>query len=644
MLQDAVDVLFDNSRNTKKTVGAKKKSLKSLAEILKGKEGRFRHNLLGKRVDYSGRSVIVSGPELHLHQCGIPKKMALEIFKPFIYHALLHKGFTTTIKGAKSLVDKENAEIWAILEEITFKYPILLNRAPTLHRLGVQAFEPILIEGQAIQLHPLVCQAFNADFDGDQMAVHVPLCLEAQLEARILLFSTNNMLSPANGMPIIAPTKDILLGLTYLTIRRNEKKGEKIPLYTNIEEVILSYNNNSINLQDVIILRIIDVKTKNNIVVKTTVGRAILYNVTPTGFEYSSINKTITKKEAVTLLAISHKNFGIDETAEFADRLMRIGFIHATTAGVSINISDLVTPTTKKQTMKIVQKHAEMYALQHNKKFITTKEYTQQIIHLWSIANKKITKEVMYALRENNKRLNPLYLMHKSGARGSITQILQLTGMRGLISKPDGTIFPIPILANFKEGLSILEYFISTHGARKGLVDTALKTANSGYLTRKLVDVSHSLIILEEDCKTNIGLPITTKIYGNRIISVEEQINGRTLIEDLVTKNISIRSPIYCATIGGICALCYGNDLSTNNQVDIGTAVGIIAAQSIGEPGTQLTMRTFHTGGTAIGEFKIDNIKAAVGGIIRYHNTKLVNNINISNNGALDIVNPDTKS
>lgn len=644
MLQDAVDALFDNSRSTKKTIGTRKKSLKSLAEVLKGKEGRFRHNLLGKRVDYSGRSVIVSGPELYLHQCGIPKKMALEIFKPFMYHALLYKGFTTTIKGAKALIEKENAEIWAILEEITYKYPILLNRAPTLHRLGVQAFEPILIEGQAIQLHPLVCQAFNADFDGDQMAVHVPLCLEAQLEARILLFSTNNMLSPANGVPVIAPTKDIILGLTYLTIRKNEDKGKKIPLYTSTDEVILTYNNFNSSLQDVIMLRVIDTCTKHKIVIKTTTGRAILYSIAPLGFKYSDINKTITKKEAITLLTISHQNFGIDETAAFADRLMRLGLLHATTAGVSINISDLVTPITKKQTVKIVQEHAEMYTLQYNKKFITTKEYTQQIIHLWSLANKKITKEVMFTLRENSKRLNPLYLMHKSGARGSVTQILQLTGMRGLISKPDGTIFPIPILANFKEGLSILEYFISTHGARKGLVDTALKTANSGYLTRKLVDVSHSLVILEEDCKTSIGLPISTKIYGDKIVSIEEQINGRTVIPDYITKNLTIRSPIYCETPGGICAVCYGNDLSTCSQVDIGTAVGIIAAQSIGEPGTQLTMRTFHTGGTAIGEFKIDNIKTTVDGIVKYQDTTLINNTNISNNGALNILDPVTKS
>ena len=660
MLQEAVDALFDNGRRGRVITGANKRPLKSLADMLKGKQGRFRQNLLGKRVDYSGRSVIVVGPELKLHQCGLPKKMALELFKPFIYSRLDAKGLSTTVKQAKKLVEKEKPEVWDILDEVIREHPVMLNRAPTLHRLGIQAFEPVLIEGKAIQLHPLVCAAFNADFDGDQMAVHVPLSLEAQLEARVLMMSTNNILHPANGSPIIVPSQDIVLGLYYLTIMADGHPGEwkyeihsedelkKDPkkvntvrsFYRNIAEVEHALNQGVVHLHSKIKFRWTGVDEKGedyNKWYETTPGRALLGQVLPRSSKvpFDVVNKLMTKREISGMIDTVYRHCGQKDTVIFCDRIMALGFYHAFRAGISFGKDDMVVPKKKWDIVEKTRTEAKDFEQQYNDGLITQGEKYNKVVDAWSKATDEIAGKMMEeisAVKRDEKtgrqaQVNSIYMMAHSGARGSPAQMRQLAGMRGLMAKPDGSIIETPIISNFKEGLSVMEYFNSTHGARKGLADTALKTANSGYLTRRLVDVAQDCIITSEDCGTKDGIAVRAIIdSGTVVASLATRILGRTTAEDvkdptgsrvvvkrntllsekeveeIVQANVQelrIRSVLTCELINGVCGACYGRDLARGTPVNMGEAVGVIAAQSIGEPGTQLTMRTFHIGGAA---------------------------------------------
>jgi DNA-directed RNA polymerase subunit beta' len=638
MLQESVDALFDNGRRGRVITGANKRPLKSLADMLKGKQGRFRQNLLGKRVDYSGRSVIVVGPELKLHQCGLPKKMALELFKPFIYSRLQTLGQAATVKQAKKLVEKEKPEVWDVLDEVIREHPVLLNRAPTLHRLGIQAFEPILIEGKAIQLHPLVCAAFNADFDGDQMAVHVPLSLEAQLEARVLMMSTNNILHPANGSPIIVPSQDIVLGLYYLSIMRDHEAGEGM-MFGSLAEVEHALAGGHVTLHAKVKGRFQTVDAEGNEVVEvheTTPGRMMLGDLLPRkpGIRYALVNQLLTKKNISALIDAVYRNCGQKETVIFCDRIMGLGFYHAFKAGISFGKDDMVIPSTKRQIVSQTTDLVREYEQQYNDGLITQLEKYNKVVDAWSKCTDQIAKEMMDRISAQSSKeggheraINSVYMMAHSGARGSEKQMRQLAGMRGLMTKPSGEIIETPIISNFKEGLTVLEYFNSTHGARKGLADTALKTANSGYLTRRLVDVAQDCIVNEEDCGTDAGINVQAVVdAGQVIVSLAARVLGRTAAEDIVdpiTKNVlvnagqlieekevdaiekaqiqevRIRSVLTCEALVGVCAKCYGRDLARGTPVNIGEAVGVIAAQSIGEPGTQLTMRTFHIGGVA---------------------------------------------
>ncbi|RJF88409.1 DNA-directed RNA polymerase subunit beta' [Oleomonas cavernae] len=659
MLQEAVDALFDNGRRGRVITGANKRPLKSISDMLKGKQGRFRQNLLGKRVDYSGRSVIVVGPELKLHQCGLPKKMALELFKPFIYAKLDIKGIATTIKMAKKMVEKERPEVWDILEEVIREHPVMLNRAPTLHRLGIQAFEPTLIEGKAIQLHPLVCAAFNADFDGDQMAVHVPLSLEAQLEARVLMMSTNNILSPANGKPIIVPSQDIVLGIYYLSLDRPNEPGEGMA-FANLNEIQAGLDNGSVTLHSRIKARLhtVDSEGKPIVVrVETTPGRMLLSEILPRHPQvpFSLINKLLTKKDISTVIDIVYRHCGQKETVIFADRLMALGFNRACRAGISFGKDDMVVPKAKDALVAATQEQAKEYEQQYLDGLITQGEKYNKVIDAWAQCTDKVADEMMkeissIVIDETTGRVKPvnsIYMMAHSGARGSAAQMKQLAGMRGLMAKPSGEIIETPIISNFKEGLSVLEYFNSTHGARKGLADTALKTANSGYLTRRLVDVAQDCIIIEDDCGTSEGLTVTEVVEGGDVIeALGDRILGRTAAVDIVdpatsevivpagdmivedhidnvnaagVQSVLIRSVLTCESDGGCCAKCYGRDLARGTTVNMGEAVGVIAAQSIGEPGTQLTMRTFHIGGAA--QFSERNsVEASIDGTIKITN------------------------
>ena len=638
MLQEAVDALFDNGRRGRVITGANKRPLKSLADMLKGKQGRFRQNLLGKRVDYSGRSVIVVGPELKLHQCGLPKKMALELFKPFIYSRLDAKGLSTTVKQAKKLVEKEKPEVWDILDEVIREHPVLLNRAPTLHRLGIQAFEPVLIEGKAIQLHPLVCAAFNADFDGDQMAVHVPLSLEAQLEARVLMMSTNNILHPANGSPIIVPSQDIVLGLYYLSLMREGEPGEG-KVFGDMAEIEHALHARTVSLHSKIKYRWTNVDDKGKPVVQrydTTPGRLLLGQVLPRNAKvpFDVVNKLMTKREVSNMIDAVYRHCGQKDTVIFCDRIMALGFYHAFKAGISFGKDDMVVPGGKWKIVDQTRELAKEFEQQYNDGLITQGEKYNKVVDAWSKSTDQIADEMMREISSVKKgadgrevQVNSIYMMAHSGARGSPAQMRQLAGMRGLMAKPSGEIIETPIISNFKEGLSVLEYFNSTHGARKGLADTALKTANSGYLTRRLVDVAQDCIITSEDCGTAAGIKVRAIIDSGQVVaSLGSRILGRTTAEDvrdpatnkiIVKKNtlieepqvelinqagvqeLRIRSVLTCENTNGVCGHCYGRDLARGTPVNMGEAVGVIAAQSIGEPGTQLTMRTFHIGGAA---------------------------------------------
>ena len=672
MLQEAVDALLDNGRRGRAITGSNKRPLKSLADMIKGKQGRFRQNLLGKRVDYSGRSVIVVGPTLKLHQCGLPKKMALELFKPFIFGKLERRGLATTIKAAKKMVERETAEVWDILAEVIREHPVLLNRAPTLHRLGIQAFEPVLIEGKAIQLHPLVCAAYNADFDGDQMAVHVPLTLEAQLEARTLMMSTNNILAPANGEPIIVPSQDVVLGLYYMTRERVNASGEGM-VFADAKEVQRAYDTGQVHLQARIKVRINEkifsdegeTQTQSEIV-DTTVGRVLLYNIVPDGLPFEMINQKMAKKPISQILNACYRNVGLKETVIFADQLMYTGYAYSTRSGSSIGVNDFVIPEEKASIIGQANSEVEEIEAQFASGLVTQGEKYNKVIDIWSRANDIVAKSMMEGLssetvinkegdEEQQESFNSVYVYADSGARGSPAQIRQLAGMRGLMARPDGSIIETPITANFREGLSVSQYFTSTHGARKGLADTALKTANSGYLTRRLVDISQDLVITEQDCGTVQGLTMAPIIEGGDIIAplgdrvlgrvlasdVSEEGNGNLIaeagtminermVEKLETCGVDqvyVRSPITCETRFGICSQCYGRDLARGHLANVGEAVGVIAAQSIGEPGTQLTMRTFHIGGAASRATASDNIQVKNTGTIHLSNMKTVENI-----------------
>jgi len=659
MLQEAVDVLFDNGRRGKVVTGANKRPFKSLSDMLKGKQGRFRQNLLGKRVDYSGRSVIVVGPDLRLHQCGLPKKMALELFKPFIYNKLDEKGLATTIKSAKKMVERETPEVWDALDEVVSEYCILLNRAPTLHRLGIQAFEPILIEGKAIQLHPLVCTAFNADFDGDQMAAHVPLSIEAQIEARVLMMSTNNILSPANGDPIIVPSQDIVLGIYYMTRERPFCKGEG-KVFANSEEVRIAYDAGELDLHASIRVRI------NGKLEETTTGRVLLYEILPKTLPFSLINRVMTKKALRLLVNESYRREGIKATVILSDRLKDIGYKYATLSGISISIGDMTIPSRKVEILEKAEQEVKKIDDQYKDGLITDGEKYNKVIDIWAQATEDIASEMMSEMASEEmdgpkgesvktNSFNAIYMMSDSGSRGSKDQMRQLAGMRGLMAKPSGEIIETPITSNFREGLTVLQYFISTHGARKGLADTALKTANSGYLTRRLVDVAQDTVITEDDCGTVDGIWASSLLEGGEIIQrVGDRVLGRVALEDiydpvsgelLVSANeaideenvekiqnaglerIRIRSVLTCQTQRGVCKKCYGRDLAHGHEVNIGEAIGIIAAQSIGEPGTQLTMRTFHIGGTASKRVEQTTIQSRNGGKASFQNLKTVKNI-----------------
>ncbi|MDX1548946.1 MAG: DNA-directed RNA polymerase subunit beta', partial [Lysobacter spongiicola] len=691
MLQESVDALMDNGRRGRAITGTNKRPLKSLADMIKGKQGRFRQNLLGKRVDYSGRSVIVVGPYLKLHQCGLPKKMALELFKPFIFAKLQRRGLATTIKAAKKLVEREEAEVWDILEEVIREHPVLLNRAPTLHRLGIQAFEPVLIEGKAIQLHPLVCTAFNADFDGDQMAVHVPLSLEAQLEARALMMASNNILSPANGEPIIVPSQDVVLGLYYMTRALENKKGEGMA-FANVAEVKRAYDNRVVELHAKVKVRITE--TINNIdgsseqkssIVDTTVGRALLREILPEGLPFELANTELTKKNISRLINSCYRMLGLKDTVVFADQLMYTGFAYATRAGVSIGIDDMTIPDEKKGILGEAEAEVLEIQEQYQSGLVTAGERYNKVVDIWSRTNERVAKAMMDTIGTeqvvnakgetvNQKSMNSVYIMADSGARGSQAQIRQLAGMRGLMAKPDGSIIETPITANFREGLNVLQYFISTHGARKGLADTALKTANSGYLTRRLVDVAQDVVITEDDCGTMAGLTMTPIVEGGDVVEpLRDRVLGRIVAEDvflpgndedpIVTRNelldeqwvarledagvqsIKVRSTITCESAFGVCAHCYGRDLGRGHIVNHGEAVGVVAAQSIGEPGTQLTMRTFHIGGAASRAAAIDNVTVKTTGSIKFNNLKHVEHTNghlvaVSRSGELSVLDP----
>jgi DNA-directed RNA polymerase subunit beta' len=658
MLQEAVDVLFDNGRRGKVVTGANKRPFKSLSDMLKGKQGRFRQNLLGKRVDYSGRSVIVVGPDLRLHQCGLPKKMALELFKPFVYNKLDEKGLATTIKSAKKMVERETPEVWDALDEVVREYCILLNRAPTLHRLGIQAFEPILIEGKAIQLHPLVCTSFNADFDGDQMAAHVPLSIEAQIEARVLMMSTNNILSPANGDPIIVPSQDIVLGIYYLTRERRFCKGEG-NVFANREEVRIAYDAGELDLHASIRVRI------NEKLEETTTGRIILSEILPENLPFSLINKVMTKKALRSLVNESYRTEGIKSTVILSDRLKDIGYEYATRSGISISIGDMIIPSQKGAIIKKAEEDVKKIDDQYKSGLITDGEKYNKVIDIWAQSTENIASEMMSEMAveeikdpkghmEKATSFNAIFMMSDSGSRGSKDQMRQLAGMRGLMAKPSGEIIETPITSNFREGLTVLQYFISTHGARKGLADTALKTANSGYLTRRLVDVAQDTVITEDDCGTVDGIWATSLMEGGEIIQrVGARVLGRVSLEDVydpvtgelvisanegideetVTKienagleKVRIRSVLTCQTKRGVCKKCYGRDLAHGHEVNIGEAIGIIAAQSIGEPGTQLTMRTFHIGGTASKRVEQTAMQARNAGKVSFQNLKTVKN------------------
>ena len=690
MLQEAVDALMDNGRRGRAITGTNKRPLKSLADMIKGKQGRFRQNLLGKRVDYSGRSVIVVGPTLKLHQCGLPKKMALELFKPFIFYKLQRRGLAATIKAAKKLVEQEKGDVWDILEEVIREHPVLLNRAPTLHRLGIQAFEPVLIEGKAIQLHPLVCTSFNADFDGDQMAVHVPLSLEAQLEARALMMSSNNILSPANGDPIIVPTQDVVLGLYYMTRALENVRGEGM-VFANIDEVNRAYENRAVELHAKVRVRL-DVaqsadadgaRAARRAIVETTVGRALLCEILPLGLPFELVNTELTKKSISRLINACYRLLGLKETVVFADKLMYMGFHYATRAGISIGIDDMKIPDAKKGILEGAEKEVVEIQNQFQSGLVTAGERYNKVVDIWSRTNEQVAKAMMDVIgidkvstakgeTVNQKSMNSLYIMADSGARGSAAQIRQLAGMRGLMARPDGSIIETPIKANFREGLDVLQYFNSTHGARKGLADTALKTANSGYLTRRLVDVAQDVVVTSQDCGTRNGLTMTAIVEGGDVVEpLRDRVLGRVVAEDvfapgndedpIVTRGtlldekiveqleadgvqaVLVRSPITCEASFGVCGLCYGRDLARGHIVNIGEAVGVIAAQSIGEPGTQLTMRTFHIGGAASRAAAIDNVQVKTTGAVKFNNVKTVQHNNgnlvaVSRSGELSIM------
>jgi len=687
MLQESVDALLDNGRRGRAITGTNRMPLKSLADMIKGKQGRFRQNLLGKRVDYSGRSVIVVGPYLKLHQCGLPKKMALELFKPFIYGKLERSGQATTIKAAKKMVEREGPEVWDILEDVIREHPVLLNRAPTLHRLGIQAFEPLLIEGKAIQLHPLVCAAYNADFDGDQMAVHVPLSLEAQLEARSLMMATNNILSPANGEPIIIPSQDVVLGLYYMTRSLVNEKGEG-SRFADISELRRAYDNKAVSLHAKVMVRIDETdvtlpepEQNRTIRIETTVGRAMLFSIVPKGLPFAVVDRTMTKKAIGDLINTCYRRLGLKDTVIFADQLMYLGFNQATMSGASVCADDMVIPEAKGNILAKAEAEVEEIATQYASGLVTDGERYNKIIDIWSRTNDQIAKAMMDGLgtdtvldAEGNQvqqqSMNSIYMMADSGARGSAAQIRQLAGMRGLMAKPDGSIIETPITANFREGLDVLQYFISTHGARKGLADTALKTANSGYLTRRLVDVSQDLVVIEDDCGTTNGISMTPIIEGGDVVeALGERVLGRVVSDDVlnsdgevvlqtghmidegsVTKleregidEVMVRSAITCESRYGVCASCYGRDLGRGHKINVGEAVGVIAAQSIGEPGTQLTMRTFHIGGAASRTAADNSVVLKFKGHIRYFNIKSVENsagkfIAVSRSGELHLI------
>ncbi len=688
MLQESVDALLDNGRRGRAITGTNKRPLKSLADMIKGKQGRFRQNLLGKRVDYSGRSVIVVGPTLKLHQCGLPKRMALELFKPFIFSKLQLRGLATTIKAAKKLVERGSPEVWDILEEVIREHPIMLNRAPTLHRLGIQAFEPVLIEGKAIQLHPLVCTAFNADFDGDQMAVHVPLSLEAQLEARSLMMSTNNILSPANGEPIIVPSQDVVLGLYFMTREAIAAKGEGMA-FSNVAEVHRAYSAGHLSLHARIKVRITQVtdddageRSTETVRFDTTVGRALLSEILPDGLPFDLINKAMDKRSISALVNTCYRRVGLKDTVIFADQLMYMGFRYATKSGVSIGMNDMIIPEEKGKILAAAETEVKEIEHQYASGLVTNGERYNKVVDIWSHTNDQVAKAMMAKLgtdtvvdREGKQveqdSFNSIYMMADSGARGSAAQIRQLAGMRGLMAKPDGSIIETPITANFREGLDVLQYFISTHGARKGLADTALKTANSGYLTRRLVDVAQDMVVLEDDCGTEDGIQMHPIIEGGDVVEpLRERILGRvasrnvyrsgtdeviceagTLLDEKVVSvleaegvdHVDVRSAITCAARVGVCKLCYGRDLARGHLVNKGESVGVIAAQSIGEPGTQLTMRTFHIGGAASRAAAINSIEVKAAGTIRLHNMKTVENrsgnlVAVSRSGELTLV------
>ena len=689
MLQESVDALLDNGRRGRAITGTNKRPLKSLADMIKGKQGRFRQNLLGKRVDYSGRSVIVVGPTLRLHQCGLPKKMALELFKPFIFSKLQLRGEATTIKAAKRLVEREGAEVWDILEEVIREHPVMLNRAPTLHRLGIQAFEPVLIEGKAIQLHPLVCTAFNADFDGDQMAVHVPLSIEAQIETRALMMSSNNILSPANGDPIIVPSQDVVLGLYYMTRSAVNGKGEGM-VFCDINEARRAYEHGLCALQAQVRVRVPmheqddDGEVATNVqLVETTVGRALLSNLLPKGLSFDLVNRNMTKKAISNVLNACYRILGLKTTVIFADRLMYTGFRFATTAGISIGINDMIVPESKGTILAAAEAEVKEIQDQYASGLVTDGERYNKVVDIWSRTNDQVAKAMMDKLGfetvknsagkdVEQESFNSIYMMADSGARGSAAQIRQLAGMRGLMAKPDGSIIETPITANFREGLDVLQYFISTHGARKGLADTALKTANSGYLTRRLVDVAQDLVVTEIDCETRNGVSMTPLVEGGDIVEpLGNRVLGRVLaepvlipgsdkiafdvgtlldedgvarLEELQIDYVLVRSPITCEVRYGICTQCYGRDLARGKRINIGEAVGVIAAQSIGEPGTQLTMRTFHIGGAASRSAAVNSIEIKNNGVVKLNNIKTVKHhkgylVAVSRSGEISVSN-----
>ena len=688
MLQEAVDALLDNGRRGRAITGSNKRPLKSLADMIKGKQGRFRQNLLGKRVDYSGRSVIVTGPTLRLHQCGLPKKMALELFKPFIFGKLEHRGLASTIKAAKKMVEREPPEVWDILAEVIREHPVLLNRAPTLHRLGIQAFEPVLIEGKAIQLHPLVCAAYNADFDGDQMAVHVPLTIEAQLEARALMMSTNNILSPASGEPIIVPSQDVVLGLYFMTRERVNAQGEGM-IFADAAEAERAYAAGQVDLQARVKVRIKETRfdygadpVTETRVIDTTVGRALLWRIVPEGLSFDMVNQPMVKKAISRIINQCYRVVGLKSTVVFADRLMYTGYEYSTKSGSSIGVNDFEIPDEKASMLDRANAEVTEIEEQYAAGLVTQGEKYNKVIDIWSRTNDQVAKSMMYSLsketvtnrdgdEEEQTSFNSVYMYADSGARGSPAQIRQLAGMRGLMAKPDGSIIETPIVANFREGLNVLQYFISTHGARKGLADTALKTANSGYLTRRLVDVAQDVVVTEQDCGTDEGLVMTPVIDGGDIIeSLPNRVLGRIVardvckpgtdevildagtmidelwmrrLEELGIDEIIVRSPITCKTRYGICSTCYGRDLGRGHQVNLGEAIGVVAAQSIGEPGTQLTMRTFHIGGAASGQAAQDNIQVNSDGVVKLHNIKVVDRadgalVAVSRSGELSIL------